>query len=49
MPSNRSRHFSSVVLLLTYVLILSLFTPFAITGESAFRAKAQRRKVLPRF
>jgi len=39
MPS--SRHTATVVFLLTYVLVLSLFTPFAITGESASAEKAQ--------
>src|SRR5215217_3356850 len=40
MPSSRFRHSSSVVLLLTCVLVLSLVTPFAITGESALVVKS---------
>src|SRR5215203_4692117 len=35
MASSRSRHTPSLVLLLSYVMVLSLFVPFAITGESA--------------
>jgi len=35
-----SRHTSSVVVLLSYVLVLSLLTPFAISGESAPAVKS---------